>query len=228
MTSSVTLSLREDYWETFALEDDDREFIYNNLLEVETPLTSPEILTSLVKERIRLEKLAIEKQRPSGGDIYLPAQTYNTNQDLVFPAFSWQHGRVIGIRDGQNPDLGDFQVIKVQFDNNEIKEFASNIPDHILNRPQEVSINDSSLDVGAVLMIYGEKLLDIINSELIKNQEFVRIAGKWFPRALLVDINVGHLNLVEAILDMAGGGPSPTQPLLEQGGFVFKTNLTLF
>ena len=227
MTSSVTLSLREDYWETFALEDDDREFIYNNLLEVETPLTSPEILTSLVKERIRLEKLAIEKQRTSGGDIYLPAQTYNTNQDLVFPAFSWQHGRVIGIRDGQNPDLGDFQVIKVQFDNNEIKEFASNIPDHILNRPQEVSINDSSLDVDAVLMIYGEKLLEIINSELIKNQEFVRIAGKWFPRALLVDINVGHLNLVEAILDMAGGGPSPTQPLLEQVGLSSNTNSKL-
>jgi hypothetical protein len=31
-----------------------------------------------------------------------------------------------------------------------------------------------------------------------------------------VDINIGHLNLAEAILDMAGGGPHPTQALLEQ------------
>jgi hypothetical protein len=33
-----------------------------------------------------------------------------------------------------------------------------------------------------------------------------------------VDINVGHLNLAEAVLDMAGGGPLPTSGLLEQIG----------
>jgi hypothetical protein len=38
----------------------------------------------------------------------------------------------------------------------------------------------------------------------------------WFPRALLVDINAGHLNLAEAVLDMMGGGPLPTQALMEQ------------
>jgi len=227
MTSSATFSLREDYWETFELTDEDREFIYNYLLEVETPLTSPEILSALVNERIRLEKLALEKQRTSGGDIYLPANTYQVDQDLVFPAFGWQHARVMSTRPGQNPDLGDFQVIQVKFDNNESKEFAANIPDHLLNRPQEISIKDISLDADAVHSIYGEKLLGIIDSELTKNQEFVRIAGKWFPRALLIDINVGHLNLVEAILDMAGGGPSPTQSLLEQVGLSTNTNSKL-
>jgi hypothetical protein len=70
MTSLATLSLREDYWENFELKDEDREFIYNYLLEIETPLTSPELLSALVNERIRQEKLAIEKQRTSGGDIY--------------------------------------------------------------------------------------------------------------------------------------------------------------
>jgi hypothetical protein len=48
------------------------------------------------------------------------------------------------------------------------------------------------------------------------NQDFVRIAGRWFPRALLVDVNQGHLNLAEAVLDMAGGGPLPTEALLKQ------------
>jgi hypothetical protein len=218
MMSSATLSLREDYWETFELTDEDREFIYNNLLEVETPLTSPEILSALVNERIHQEKLALEKQRTSGGDIYLPVNTYKANQDLVFPAFGWQHAHVLAVRAGQNPDIGDFQVIQVKFDNNETKEFAANIVDHILNRPQEISINDTSLDAEAVLAIYGEKLLQIIDVELTKNQEFVRIAGKWFPRTLLIDINVVNLNLVEAILYMAGGGPSPTQPLLDHIG----------
>jgi hypothetical protein len=31
-----------------------------------------------------------------------------------------------------------------------------------------------------------------------------------------VDVNTGHLNLAEAVLDMAGGGPLPTTTLLEQ------------
>jgi hypothetical protein len=227
MTGSATLALREDYWETFNLSDDDREFIYNYLLEIETPLTSPELLSVLLAERIRQEKLALEQQRTMGGDIYIPANIYKDNQDLVFPGYSWQHARVIGVRPGQNPDLGDFQVIQVRFDNNETREFASNIPDHILNQPQEISVEDSLLDADAVLTIYGEKLLEIINSNLSKNQDFVRIAGKWFPRALLIDINIGQLNLVEAILDMAGGGPSPTQPLLEQVGLTSNTNSKL-
>jgi hypothetical protein len=181
----------------------------------------------LVNERIRREKLALEKQRTSGGDIYIPANTYQNNQDLVFPTFGWQHGRVIGIRPGQNPDIGDFQVIQVRFDNNDVREFASNIPNHLLNRPEEISIEESSLDAGMVLANYGEKLLAIIDTDLTKNQEFVRIAGKWFPRALLIDINVGHLNLAEAILDMAGGGPSPTHALLEQVGLATNTNSKL-
>jgi hypothetical protein len=227
MMSLATLSLQEDYWETFELKDEDREFIYTYLLEIETPLTSPELLSALVNERIRLEKLAIEKQRTSGGDIYIPANTYQVNQDLVFPSFGWQHARVLGIRPGQNPDMGDFHVIQVRFDNNETKEFASNIPDHALNLPQEISITETSIDAGFVLANYGQKLLQIIDSDLSKNQEFVRIAGKWFPRTLLVDINVGHLNLAEAILDMANGGPLPTKALLEQVGLTSNSNSKL-
>ncbi|MGE5123889.1 MAG: hypothetical protein ACM3H7_05180, partial [Acidobacteriaceae bacterium] len=118
-------------------------------------------------------------------------------------------------------------VIQVKLDNNETREFAANISDHILNRPAELTINDASLDAEVVLDRFGEKLLHIIEAELTKNQEFVRIAGKWFSRALLIDINIGHLNLVEAILDMAGGGPSTTQPLLDQIGLATNTNSKL-
>ena len=227
MTSLAALSIREDYWETFELKDEDREFLYNYLLDVEIPLTSPEILSALVKERLLQEKLAIEKQRTSGGDIYKPADTYQVDQDLVFPAFGWEHARVLAIRPGQNPDMGEFQVIKAKFDNLEVKEFAANLQDHVLNQPQELSITDASMDAETVLANYGQKLLQILDIELTKNHEFVRIAGKWFPRALLVDINAGHLNLAEAILDMAGGGPLPTKALLEQVGLASNTNSKL-
>lgn len=227
MKSLATISLRDDYWETFELKDEDREFIYNYLLEIETPLTSPQLLAAMVNERIRQEKLAIEKQRSAGGEVYTPAKTYSVNQDLVFPVFGWQHARISEIRPGQNPDIGDFQVIQVKFDNQETREFAANIQDHVLNQPIELSTDDASLNADVVIASYGDRLLQILDSELIKNQEFVRIAGKWFPRALLVDINEGHLNLAEAILDMAAGGPLHTKALLDQVGLTSNTNSNL-
>jgi hypothetical protein len=67
-----------------------------------------------------------------------------------------------------------------------------------------------------VMSTFSEDLINSLEIGLDDQPEFVRIAGRWFPRALLIDINVGHLNLAEAVLDMAGGGPLPTSALLEQ------------
>ena len=82
-------SLREDYWETFELQNQDIEFLYNHLMEVENPLTSEELLMALLKDRIRQEKLTIEKQRSAGGSIYLPKNHYTPGQPVIFPALGW-------------------------------------------------------------------------------------------------------------------------------------------
>ena len=220
-------SLREDYWVTFSLQAEDREFLYNHLLEIETPLTSQELLHALVSDRIQREKLAIEKQRSSGGQLYMPKLTYQVGQALVFPAFGWQSGEVLSIRAGQNPDLGDFQVIQVKLADNQVKELAANLPDHVLNQPPDFSDEDPALNPEHVLQQHHDDLLDTIEEELQTDGDFVRIAGKWFPRALLVDINAGHLNLAEAILDLSGGGPLPTTALLEQVGLGSDANSKL-
>jgi hypothetical protein len=91
---SSPFSLREDYWETFELQNEDIEFLYNHLMEVETPLTSNELLMALLTERIRQEKLTIEKQRSSGGMLYLPKESYTVGQPIVFPAFGWKRAIV--------------------------------------------------------------------------------------------------------------------------------------
>ncbi len=220
-------SLREDYWETFELRDEDIEFLYNHLLEKETPETSEELLNALVGERIHQEKLNIEKQRSSGGDVYLPKDHFQLDQDLVFPAFNWRHAKVTGVRPGQNPELDEFQVIQVAFDDGEVKEFGSGIPNHKLNNPPELEESDQGLDLNIVLDQYRDGLLDTLEEGLAANSGFVRIAGRWFPRALLVDINAGHLNLAEAVLDMEGGGPLPTSALLEQVGLTGSANTKL-
>jgi len=214
VTTNITIA--EDYWETFQLEGEDSEFLYNYLLELETPLTSQELIEALVEERIKRQKLEIERQRTSGGDIYQPKGNFKLEQSLIFPAINWKHGEVIGIRPGHNPEIGDFQVIQVTLEDGSQHEFAANLDDHVLNAPPEIVDNHNLLDRETILKIYTSDLIEVLEEELESNPDFVRIAGRWFPRALLVDINIGHLNIAEAVLDMIGGGPLPTKQLLEQ------------
>lgn len=214
--SMVMTSMGEDYWEVFKLEDEDLEFLYNYLLEIETPLTSQELVDALVEERIQRRRQEIEIQRTSGGDLYQPKNSFNLNQNLIFPGLNWKHGSVSGLRQGVNPDLGDFQVIEVQMEDGSRREFAAGLHEHKLNDPPRLVDEFNHLDKATVLKIYIDELLDALEESLTNNPDFVRIAGRWFPRALLVDINVGHLNLAEAVLDMAGGGPVPTEELMQQ------------
>ena len=79
-----------------------------------------------------------------------------------------------------------------------------------------LSLDDPLLDSAFVEKKYGPLLEKQIEDRLKANDDLVRIAWRWFPRALLVDVNIGHLNLAEAVLDMMGGGPLPTHDLLEQ------------
>ncbi|HSO26834.1 MAG TPA: hypothetical protein VLS48_02105, partial [Anaerolineales bacterium] len=115
----VSFSIQEDYWENFELQEADIEFLYNTLLELETPLTSAELIRLLVEERIQREKAVIEEQRSSGGDLYEPKGEYTTGQALIFPAVGWRRATVAQVRPGKNPDLGEFQVVEVTFDNGE-------------------------------------------------------------------------------------------------------------
>ena len=101
----ASLSLREDYWETFDLQEEDIEFLYSYLLEIETPLTPNELVAALVEERIRREIGEFENQRASAGDIYFPKDSFTENQKLIFPALGWRQGRVTDLRPGVNPDI---------------------------------------------------------------------------------------------------------------------------
>jgi hypothetical protein len=217
----------EEYWESFALTEEDIEFLYNHLLELETPLTSKEMVEALVAERIRNHKQALEKQRTSGGDIYQPKENFSLNQELIFPQLDWKHGKVVNIRPGLNPEIAAFKVIEVQFEEGAHKEFAAELEDHLLNQPIQITDDQSSIDAAIVIEDYYEDLVATLEDELETNPGFVRIAGRWFPRSLLVDINVGHLNLVEAVLDMAAGGPISTEELLKQIEFPTDVNTKL-
>jgi hypothetical protein len=223
----ANFTIDEGYWEGFELQEEDIEFLYNYLLESEVPMTTHELVNALVMERIRREKQAIEQQRSSGGDLYQPKETYAVGHKLVFSGLGWRKGEVVSVRPGNNPDLGEFQVIQVALENGETRNFAAQLQDHKLNAPLQVAQDVPALDVENVLQEYSLDLEENLREGLESNDDFVRIAGRWFPRALLVDINEGHLNLAEAVLDMAGGGPLPTAALLEQIDLSAHTNAKL-
>lgn len=207
----------ESYWSDFDVADDDLDAIYNLLLEREVPLTTMEMASALIDQR--LERLEEEAKQAAGAghEVYLPAEGYKVGQTLVFPAIGNAVGEVVGIREGENPDLGAFEVIEVDFEeDDQLREFAAKLEDHILNRPVESESDGDSLEsVEGVLTTYGDLIEERLAAKLESVEDIVRIAGKWFPRALLAEINVGHLNLAEAALDVAEGGPLPTKELLE-------------
>jgi len=220
-------NLSTEYWENFTVNNEDLEFLYNHLLEIEIPQTTSKLLYAIINNRINNIKSDLLKHRSSQGEIYKPESTYNINDKIVFPKFDWKIGKVIGKRPGINPDIDDFDVIEVEFDDYTKKYFASRHSNHLLNDAQDINNNDPNLKIEKVLNNFNNILLSQVSISLEKNQDLVQIAGKWFPKSLLIDINVGYLNLAEAVLDMETGGPLTTQYILEQIDLPTDTNAKL-
>ena len=207
----------ERYWNELEIQDRDLDFIYNLLLEREVPLTTLEMSEAFIRYRLeQLEKEATEAEDTSIA-LYLPMETYSVGQKVLFPVFANKVGEVVGIRPGENPSLGTFDVIEVSFEDEDRKrEFAAKLEDHKLNLPPEDSKEDEDSNTPSeILLQFGDVIEQKLTLKLEDAKDIVRIAGRWFPKALLTEYHEGHLNLAEAVLDVAGGGPTPTSELLE-------------
>jgi len=223
--ASVPFNLPPDYWRTFFLSKKDLEFLSTYLFENETPLTEKELVPVLVNERIRYEREALAKQQHSMGKLYLPEGHFKVGESLVFPALDWKKGKVTSLRPGVNPVTGEFEVIEVEFEQGGSRLFATGLADHKLNQPVEISIDDQLLNPDNVIKAYGQDLEQKLDKALSADDDLVKVAARWFPRALLVDINVGQLNLAEAVLDEAAAGkPLTTTALIEQLEISGKVN----
>jgi len=202
------------YWENLQINRQDIEFLHTYLFENEIPLTVRELSTIFVNERVRVERLAEQTRRLAGGKTYLPKDSYQVGDNLVLPALNWKHGKVTASRAGQNPEIGMFDVLTVELEDGSERLFASGLAQHALN-DQPASVEVVGFDSESILKEYGSSIEKKLEATFQADDDLVRIAGRWFPRALLVDVNVGHLNLAEAVLDMTAGEPLPTAALLK-------------
>src|SRR5574339_101195 len=113
-----------NYWTDIQITRQDVEFLHNHLFEHETPLTTRELVSILVNERVRLERLSIQQRRQAGGKTYLPKESHQVADPLIFPSLDWKHGKVTGIRKGVNPEVGEFDVLTVSFEDGTERFFA--------------------------------------------------------------------------------------------------------
>ncbi|MEW6651643.1 MAG: hypothetical protein AB1453_15815, partial [Chloroflexota bacterium] len=131
-------------------------------------------------------------------------------------ARDWAKGKVLSVRQSINPDLPPFEVIEVELDGLDTRLFAASLPEHLLNHPIEPQAAEPALNPEYVVENFGENIAFLLTETFEQVADLVRIAGAWFPRSLLVDVSIGHLNLAEAVLEMTQGGPLPTDAILEQ------------
>jgi hypothetical protein len=206
-----------NYWETeFEITPDDLQYLSTLLVEEELPRSAKELGRALVLYHCRQEAALVEAVL-SEGTPYQPTRSYEVGERVIFPALGYQVGKVVGIRPGHNPEYDAFKVIQVDFDQGAKREFAAEFTaDHVLNQEaRAVATGDAEQYTPEELAeMYGPLVGKALEKRLEADPDFVRLAGKWFPKDLLVKVHIGHLNLAEAVLDMADGGPLPTQELL--------------
>lgn len=213
MTGAFTLP--KDYWHSIQVSPKDVENLHTHLFERETPLTARELVLQFIEARIESERqVAAGKQRAAGKN-YLPRDVYSPGDELVFPALSWSRGTVKAVRAGANQAVDEFDVLTVEMEDRSERMFAARLDAHLLNDMPIVVPQNDDLNPEIILREYGDAIQKELESAFEADDGLVKIAGRWFPRALLVDINQGQLNLAEAVLDMSGGEPLPTSALLK-------------
>jgi len=226
---TVRATQTPEYWgEAFTLTPDDREFLLNLFVEDEQPRSTDELAKALVRYRAQREEAALRRKQQAQGTLYQPKRTYQVNEQIVFPALDFAVGQVVAIRDGQNPEYGPFKVIEVNIDGNQ-REFAAEFSfEHRLNEDAAIlSPSEPTVLPEEIHARYAATFVPHLREILHHSADFVWLAGKWFPRALIADVNIGQLNIAEAVLDMNGGGPLATESLLTEIGLPPEINRNL-
>lgn len=208
-------ALSASYWQSLVVNKRDADFLLAHLFELETPQKTTDLVAAFIEERARYEQEMLLEKRKGMGKIYLPKETYEVGDELAFPALDWRKGEVIELREGTNPLVGEFQVMTVKMEEGEKRSFAMGIEKHELNELNDAADGEEAIDVEEVLSEFGEGIQEKLVAYFQEDDELVSLADHWFPRSLLVDVNIGHLNLAEAILDMAEGESLETPTIMK-------------
>ncbi|HXF63457.1 MAG TPA: hypothetical protein VNK95_17645 [Caldilineaceae bacterium] len=210
------------FWrDEFEVSSNDLDFLYNLLLDAQSPKTLEELATALIQEYMRRENAKIESEL-SKGAVYLPKARYQVGQTLVFPALDFATGEVVGVRAGQNPEHGDFEVIQVRFPaSNTTREFAAGLQTaHRLNQSngEKLLHDEAQLSAAEIYSLYQDEIDASILYALEegpRSADFVQVDDHWLLADMLAEVHVGHLNIAEALIEV-NGHPMTVDELLAE------------
>ena len=204
---------------SFSIGAEDIDGITNLLLEKETPLSAEQLATEIINTRESDLRLHLREQY-EGTKVYRPCESYAVGDRLTFSHLDYATATIVGLRTGQSTDRNPIRIAAVKFDyasrqtTNGLQEFVVEytaghpLNDHNLNRhPSQV---DTDYTIDDILSDPSTNIIEQVNDALERNPDLVRIAGTWFVRELMVEADIGHLHLAEAVLDMYEGGPLAT------------------
>ena len=198
----------------FALNESDIEQIYNHFLEVERPLTVEAIAHEVIAARLRARGAAVKRQL-DGYEVYKPAGNFTIGDKVVFSSLGFAQSTVTAVRPGHNPEYGDFTVFTAVV-NDKTREFAADLNlEHPLNNFDISTVTAvTDADIAKVVADHGEVVTTKVETALTNHDEFIKLSGVWFIHALMPEVNIGHLHLAEAILEMNEGGPMSAPAIL--------------
>lgn len=193
----------KDFWRTLGTENADLERVYGFVLERGAPMSSREFAAQLIQARVREEERRVAEAAARSAPVYQPKETYALGQRLVFTALDDRAGVVEKIRAGENPRLGEFQVMSVLLaGETKPREFPlAYAGQHPLNEDRTSAIE--AINPEDAVAKYGEMVRENLLQHLRRNKEFVHLDDGWFLRGLLPEIHAGYLNLAEAAIEQA-------------------------
>ncbi len=197
----------ETFWrDEYRVTEEDLDLVTGAILESGRPQPLAVLASTVILRRIQQEREAAARQAASG-DVYQPKGTYTVGQQLIFSALDFTGGKVTAIREGHNPRYGEFRVIRVAFADGTEREYASDLDaPHPLNRPAEELLGGGDPDISDadIVAAYSSYVAAAIEEEIQQREEYVPFSEQWYLRELLPELNVGHLNLAEAVIDTSG------------------------
>lgn len=213
-----------EYWQKqFKVDTKDLETIYNQILELNQPVSLDELAISLVKHHCDEEELA-RRTDLQAGRLYQPKEAYSVDETIIFPALDFATGKVVASRQGHHPDYGTFTVIAVDMGNGgSPKEFAAGFPhDHLLNTSDYSLANLQGLASPEELYdTYKKSIVNVVSRALTQSNDFVRFQDKFFLKDALPEFHEGLFNIADAAIDI-NQGPLAIDNLIEQMGMLQK------
>lgn len=201
-----------EYWgRNFTITDADIEYLYNYFFDIGRPQTIQDLVRAIMQYRVSQEVQTVSRLL-SGRTVYQPYKAYQAGEELIFPALQFAFGQVTAVRSGYNPQYGQFNVIQVVF-NGKIREFAAELTaDHALNHENTTQSLELDVDPDQIYQLYNYDVERKLTKRLELLEEFIRLGKQWFLKSLMMELNIGHMHLAEALLEMNDGGPlSPEQ-----------------